>query len=108
MENKRTATGQSTRALDLRLRLYVAGQAANSVLAVANLRAILSSMGAAAADLTIIDVFSRPDLATEDHVYVTPMLVRLSPPPKYRIIGSLTDHLAVRRVLELGTGESAA
>ena len=84
----------------LRLRLYVAGNAPNSLLARATLRELLAQSANGPAELEIVDVFERADLALQDQVYVTPMLVRLSPLPRCRVIGNLSDRSAVLHLLE--------
>lgn len=88
----------------VRLRLYVAGSAPNSVAALANVHAVRAAL--AEHELEIVDVLVRPEQALADAVLVTPMLVRLSPGPVCRIVGNLSD---TRRVLDsLGVGETVA
>jgi hypothetical protein len=41
-----------------------------------------------------------------DGILVTPMLVKVCPPPERRILGNLNDHGALLRALDLG-GETA-
>jgi circadian clock protein KaiB len=101
------ARGQThARANELRLRLYVAGNAPNSLLARQNLKSLLAALDGKDAKLSIIDVFEHPDLVREDQVYVTPMLIRLLPLPECRIIGNLANHEAVLQLL--GTGGDGA
>ncbi len=69
------------------LRLYIAGETPNSLLALANLRTLLKGHPH---DLEIIDVLAAPERALDDGVFVTPTLVRLSPEPQHSIVGSLT------------------
>jgi circadian clock protein KaiB len=76
------------------LRLYIAGETPNSMLAVANLHAAL---GDRLYDLEVVDVLTAPERALDDDVFVTPTLVRVSPEPRRTIIGSLargTDVIA--------------
>ena len=80
----------------LRLRLYVAGAAPNSVLARANLDALLARHGVREYDLEVIDCLREPRRALTDGVLVTPTLVRVAPPPPQTIVGSLGD---TRRVV---------
>lgn len=75
----------------LRLRLYVAGNAPNSVRAVANARAICASHFAAGHDLEIVDLLEDPTRALADGIIVTPTLLKLTPLPVRRVIGSLSD-----------------
>lgn len=88
----------------LRLRLFVAGEAPNSVAARANLTAILAACGRSDAEVEIVDVFDQPERALADHVLVTPLLVRLEPAPERRIVGNLGDRALVIRGLGLEEG----
>ena len=74
----------------LRLRLYIAGQAPNSVRAIANCRAICDEHFASGHELEIVDLLEHPKRALADGVIVTPTLVKLSPSP-IRVIGNLSD-----------------
>ncbi|MDQ3031269.1 MAG: circadian clock KaiB family protein [Myxococcota bacterium] len=81
----------ATKAADLLLRLYIAGNAPNSLRAVANAKAICLAHFAAAHELEIIDMLEDPRRALADGVIVTPTLLRLSPAPILRVIGDLSD-----------------
>jgi len=83
-----------------RLRLYVAGEAPNSNVAVANLRAVIAQCADGRADVEIIDVLRHPERGLQDGVFVTPMLVKFEPAPERRVLGSLRD----RRVLLAALG----
>lgn len=74
----------------LRLRLYIAGNAPNSVLAITNIRAICAAHFSRH-HLEIVDMLTSPLRALADGVVVTPTLVRILPLPVRRVIGSLTD-----------------
>lgn len=76
---------------DVRLRLYVAGSAPNSVKAIANCRAICDEHFASGHELEIVDLLEHPKRALADGVIVTPTLVKLLPLPVQRVIGSLSD-----------------
>ena len=75
----------------LRLRLYVAGNAPNSVKAIANCRAICDEHFASEHDLEIVDLLEHPKRALADGIIVTPTLLKLLPLPVQRVIGSLSD-----------------
>jgi circadian clock protein KaiB len=75
----------------LRLRLYVAGNAPNSVRAVANVRAICDEHFAAGHDLEIVDLLVHPLEALADGIIVTPTLLKLTPLPALRLVGTLSD-----------------
>lgn len=74
----------------LQLRLYIAGNAPNSLRAVANCQAICAEHFANF-DLEIVDSFVEPERALADGIIVTPTLMKLAPHPKQRIIGNLSD-----------------
>ena len=80
-----------TKTPGLRLRLYVAGTAPNSVKAIANCRAICDEHFASGHDLEIVDLLEHPKRAVADGVIVTPTLLKLFPLPVQRVIGSLSD-----------------
>lgn len=81
------------------LRLYVAGNAANSLRAVSNARALCDTEFPLLYDLEIVDLLEHPLRALADRIIVTPTLLRLSPPPAARAIGDLSDAASVLLVL---------
>ena len=87
----------------LRLRLYVAGGAPNSVRAIANLAAICKEHLQSAFKLEIVDVLQFPLRALADGVLVTPHLAKLSPSPTTKVVGNLSDRDSV--LLALGIGQ---
>ena len=84
-----------------KFRLYVAGDTPNSALASANLRAICRTHLPDRHEIEIVDVFSNPRRALEDGILMTPTLVRLSPSPIRKIVGTLSDLETVLRALGL-------
>lgn len=87
--------------LRVAVRLYVAGDAPNSTLAVSNLQSVLRELDTEV-DLEIVDVLRDPERGLSDGVLVTPMLVRSSPQPERRLLGNLRDRALLRGVLSLG------
>jgi circadian clock protein KaiB len=83
----------------LRLRLYVAGDAPNSLTALANLRSALAELPSHVVDLEIIDVLKQPERGFRDGVLMTPMLVRHAPDPKRQVLGNLSAAGMLRGVL---------
>jgi circadian clock protein KaiB len=84
------------------LRLYVAGEAPNSLAAIRNLE-ILFPDGAASdrsVDVEIVDLLNEPLRGLADGVLLSPTLVRLAPLPVRRVVGNLSNHVAV--LLALG------
>ena len=74
----------------LKLRLYVAGGAANSLQAIANARAICDAHFDAS-QFEIVDLLEFPIRGLADGIVVTPTLLRLFPHPVRRVIGNLSD-----------------
>ena len=85
----------------LTLRLYVAGEAPNSVEAQSNLTAILEKHPGKHYRLEVVDFLREPQRALKDGVIVTPTLVKIAPPPISRIIGTLRETLKVVNALGL-------
>ena len=75
----------------LRLRLYIAGSAPNSLRAIANCRAICDEHFASGHELEIVDLLDHPKRALADGIIVTPTLLKLLPLPVERVIGTLSD-----------------
>ncbi len=88
----------------LKIRLYVAGDSPNSARAIANLRAALAALSSSRDDVEIVDVLRAPERGLEDGVMVTPMLVRVSPPPERRILGNLSDRATLEGLLSIHGG----
>lgn len=83
----------------LRLRLYVAGRAPNSVQAIANCRAICDAHFSSGHELEIVDLLEHPKRGVADGIIVTPTLLKLMPLPMQRVIGSLSDTNQVLQAL---------
>jgi circadian clock protein KaiB len=82
----------------LSLRLYVAGEAPNSVAAIRNLGILFPSKQSV--DIEIVDLLKEPLRGLADGVLLSPTLVRLAPLPVRRVVGNLSNHGAV--LLALG------
>lgn len=72
-------------------RLYVAGEAPNSILALHNLKSLCQNLYGDNYRIDIVDVLLSPERAWADGVMVTPMVIRISPVPVIRIIGNLNN-----------------
>ena len=83
------------------LRLYVAGNAPNSVQARRNLDALLASCEPDSYRLEVIDCLTNPHRTLEDGIIVTPTLLRVEPKPETRVIGSLGDPQNLRAAMGL-------
>src|SRR5512141_2069107 len=86
----------------LKLRLYVAGSALNSLRARANLHALCEEHFSARYVLEVVDIFEEPLQALADKVLMTPMLIKLAPTPSARIAGDLSDQTNVLLALQAG------
>ena len=96
-----TSRGKIARTASTTLRLYVAGTLPRAELAKANLRRLCASLGATAPKVEIVDVFLEPDRCLRDQIIVTPTLVRVSPKPFVRVLGTLNDLARVSSALGL-------
>lgn len=79
----------TARSTALAFRLYVVGEAPNSARALANFAILKSRLPPHRVE--IVDVGIDPSRAQEDGVFMTPMLLKVSPAPACRIVGSLSD-----------------
>ena len=84
-----------------RFRLYVAGDASNSALAVANLGSLCRTYLAGRHEIEVVDVFRFPGRARADGVFMTPTLVKLAPGPALRVAGTLSQTQALLDALGL-------
>jgi circadian clock protein KaiB len=84
----------------LKLRLYIAGDAPNSVQAIANARLICDAHFADG-QFEIVDLLEHPLRGMADGIIVTPTLVRLLPLPVQRVIGNLSDTTKVLLALSV-------
>lgn len=73
------------------LRLFIAGGAASSAAARTNLEKVVSRLAPVAVELEVVDVLRQPARALADAVFVTPTLLRVQPPPRRTMIGTLQD-----------------
>ena len=87
----------------VRLRLYVAGEAQNSGLAVANLTALCREYLPERHQIEVVDVFREPKRALAESIFMTPTLVKLAPSPALRIVGTLSQTQTVLQALGLET-----
>lgn len=73
------------------LRLYVAGQTARAVAALANLQKICEDHLPGQYRIEVIDLLKNPQLAKGDQILAVPTLGRKLPEPVRKIIGDLSD-----------------
>ena len=82
-------------------RLYVAGDTQNSIQALRELSDICDTLLVSRHEIEVVDVFSEPERALADGIFLTPMLLKLSPLPICRIVGTLGQRPLVLRTLGL-------
>jgi circadian clock protein KaiB len=92
------------RATRLKLRLYVASGAQNSLQAISNLSALCGEHLHDRYDLEIVDVFLQPERALSDGIFMTPTLIKLAPKPATRIVGTLSQKQVLLQSLGLESG----
>lgn len=85
-----------------RFQLYVAGDAPNSALAIANLTAICRDFLPDTHEIEVVDVFKEPKRALAEGIYMTPTLIKLAPVPARRIVGTLSQTQIVVETFGLG------
>lgn len=76
--------------LSLRLRLYVNGDSAQAGTVAHNLR-MLCDDAEVEYELEVLEVVEHAQAAEDDRVMLTPTLIRLSPAPRLRVAGDLSD-----------------
>lgn len=81
------------------LRLFVASDSPDSAIAIANLQALFPGSEGARVEIEIVDVQREPDRAARDAIMVTPTLLKVSPLPRFRILGNLKNRDALLRLL---------
>lgn len=82
-------------------RLFVAGDAANSLQATANLRELCRTYLPDRHAIEIVDVFREPARALADNIFMTPTLIRIGPLPSRRIVGTLSQRGVLLQTLDL-------
>ena len=83
------------------LRLYVAGQTAKSLAALANLRRYCEQHVPGRYQLEVIDLLQHPQLAEGDQILAIPTVVRKVPEPIRKVIGDLSNEERVLVGLDL-------
>jgi circadian clock protein KaiB len=84
-------------------RLYITGNAPNSVQAVTNLTELCRRHLQDQHEVEIIDLLEHPTLALSDKIFMTPTLIKLLPKPEIRIVGGLSDWDPILERLGVGT-----
>ena len=83
------------------LQLYITGLTPRSERAIANLKRICEEDLGDQYEMVIIDVLERPQLAEDEHILMTPTLIKPLPLPPRRVIGDLSETAKVLAELDL-------
>ncbi len=83
-----------------KFRLYVAGDAPNSIQAIANLKIFCEEHLNDRYQIEQVDVMQDPARSLADGVLLTPMVVRIAPKPVRKIVGNLSDKKTLIQLLE--------
>jgi circadian clock protein KaiB len=92
--------------IEFQFRLYIAGDAPNSLRAMANLEALCREYLSGRYDIEVVDVISQPERALTDGILMTPTLFKFAPEPTRKIIGNLSQTTPVLEALGLGAPSS--
>jgi circadian clock protein KaiB len=90
------------------LKLYIAGHTAKSLQAFSNLKKICEEHLPGQYLIEIVDLSKNPQLASSDHIFALPTLVRKLPEPVRKIIGDLSDTERVLVGLDIKPAAKAA
>lgn len=75
-----------------RITIYIAGRTATARRTLANLERLRERLpGDQKMDIQVVDVLEHPEVAEQEKVLATPMVVRESPDPVRRVIGDLSE-----------------
>jgi circadian clock protein KaiB len=95
----------ASRTAMFRFHLYVAGQAPNSVQAIANLKLFCNTHLAGRHEIEVVDVLREPKRALAEGIFMTPTVIVLTPPPARRIVGTLSHAQTI--LMSLGLDAAA-
>jgi circadian clock protein KaiB len=89
-------------------RLYIVGNAPNSLQAIDNLTKLCETYLPDRHEIEIVDICLDPGRALEESIYMTPLLVSVSPYPGHRIVGTLSNTEPILQILGLGPANRRA
>jgi circadian clock protein KaiB len=84
-----------------RLRLYVSGASRSSLQAITNLKQFCRDYLEGRYELEVIDLYQQPHLAGQDQLIVAPTLIKTSPLPMRKLIGTLSNVQDMLRMLDV-------
>jgi len=89
------------------LKLYVTGMTPRSRRAIQNLEDLCANELQGQYRMEVIDVLERPNLAEDERILATPLLIQRLPPPLRRLIGDLSDRERVLLGLDFRSSDDA-
>jgi circadian clock protein KaiB len=84
-----------------KFRLYIAGEAPNSLKAIANLTQLCETYLPDRHEIEIVDICLDPGRALTEEIYMTPTLLTVFPCPGRRIVGTLSNTEPILQILGL-------
>lgn len=84
-----------------KFKLYIAGDAPNSLQALANISTLCREHLPSRFSIEIVDVIREPNRALSDGILLTPTLVKCSPSPTCKIVGNLGNFETVLHAIGL-------
>jgi circadian clock protein KaiB len=87
------------------LRLYIAGQTADSTAALANVIELCERYLTDRYEIEVIDILENPRRAMIDSILITPTLIRAAPLPVRKVIFGLNHANLVHQIVENPDGE---
>ncbi|MES2606029.1 MAG: circadian clock KaiB family protein [Pseudomonadota bacterium] len=87
--------------MQFKFRLFVAGDALNSTLALANLTALCRTHLPGRHSIEVVDVFREPKRALAEGIFLTPTLIKLAPGTSLTIVGTLSKTSTILQALAL-------
>jgi circadian clock protein KaiB len=92
---------QNTNTESYNLLLYVTGMSVGSTKAIANIKDICEKYLSGRYELEIIDIHKFPHSMYENDIIASPTLIKLSPAPKKKLLGDLSNRAKVLQVLSI-------
>lgn len=72
-------------------KLFISANSSDSVYAIKNIKKFCNHYLLNKYELEIIDIFQEPEKATEEHIVLTPLLIKKFPLPEERMSGDFTN-----------------
>lgn len=89
-----------------RMTLFVTGQTAKSILAVATVRKLCESHLSGRYELEVVDIYQSPERLAHDQIVAAPTLFKREPIPEQKVVGNLHDPARVLMALNLNQSKT--